>query len=413
MKLITVVGTRPEIIRLACIIKAADKYFDHVFVHTGQNWDKQLSDIFIEEFGIRKPDHFLNVVGEDLGETMANVISKTYKLFKELKPDCLLILGDTNSSLCAISAKRLKIPIFHMEAGNRCFDINVPEEINRKIVDHISDVNLPYTENSRRYLLNEGFRGDHIFVTGSPLAEVIYCYMDKIKSSTILDTMGLVPGQYILLSCHREENLDIASNWAHIKNTIDAVCDKFSVPIIFSTHPRMRNKIKCENIVFSDLVRNVEPFGFFDYCKLQSNAMCVLSDSGSVSEESAIMNFPAVSFRTSTERPECVDKGNIIIGGIRAEYVIPAIIATVGLHAGIDSVDSVNSVGSIDNVDGVSTGVSAGVSTGDSVGVSTRGSTISRQIVKPTDYIDQNVSEKVIKIIQGFTPIINTMNWRK
>lgn len=370
IKLITVVGTRPEIIRLACIIREADKYFDHILVHTGQNWDKQLSGVFFDELHIRKPDYFLNVVGSNLGETMGNVISQSYNLFKELNPDCLLILGDTNSALCAISSKRLKIPIFHMEAGNRCYDLNVPEEINRKIVDHISDINLPYTENSRRYLINEGIRGDYIFVTGTPLKEVLDYYYEDILKSNILDKLQLEKNKYILLSCHREENLDIEKNFIELLNTLNELCIKYPIPIIFSTHPRTKNKLRDNNITLNSLIRCVDPFGFIDYCNLQLNALCVLSDSGSVSEEASILNFPAVSFRTSTERPEALDKGNIILGNIKSEYVLSSINMAICMHQ-------------------------------------------TNTNIKSADYCDTNVSGKVIKIIQSYTPIINKIVWFK
>ncbi|QKF93567.1 UDP-N-acetylglucosamine 2-epimerase WecB-like protein [Fadolivirus algeromassiliense] len=370
MKLVTIVGTRPELIRLSRIINEADKYFDHILVHTGQNYDKQLNDIFFDEMKIRKPDYYLNVVGNNLGETMGNVISKSYDLFVKLMPDCLLILGDTNSALCAISAKRLKIPIFHMEAGNRCFDLNVPEEINRKIVDHISDVNLPYTENSRRYLLDEGVHGKYVFVTGTPLMEVLEYYKNDILNSNILNKLELKEKQYILLSCHREENIDIDKNFNELLSSLEAVCDKYNVPIIFSTHPRTKKKLQKNNVSLHPLIRSVEPFGFFDYCNLQLNALCVLSDSGSLSEEASILNFPAVSFRTSTERPEALDKGNIIIGNIKAQNVI------------------------------------------DSINISIKMFDKSKNI-KSLDYTDSNVSEKVIKIIQSYTPIINKTVWYK
>ncbi len=370
MKLVTIIGTRPEIIRLSCIIREADKYFNHILVHTGQNWDKQLSDVFFDELNIRKPDYFLNVVGNNLGETMGNIITKSYNLFNELKPDCLLILGDTNSALSAISAKRLKIPIFHMEAGNRCYDLNVPEEINRKIVDHISDINLPYTENSRRYLINEGVRGDHIFVTGSPLKEVLDYYNNNILSSGILDKLSLVKNGYILLSCHREENIDIDKNFGELLETLDMVCNKFKIPVIFSTHPRTKNKLLKNNIKLHELIKSVEPFGFFDYCNLQLNAFCVLSDSGGISEESSILNFPAVSFRTSTERPEALDKGNVVIGNIKSKYVIDSINMAVKMFD-------------------------------------------QNKIIKSSDYCDNNISEKVLKIIQSYTPIINKVVWYK
>ena len=370
MRLVTIIGTRPEIIRLSCIIREADKYFEHILVHTGQNWDKQLNDIFFDEMKIRKPDYYLNVVGNNLGETMGNIISKSYDLMLKLTPNCLLILGDTNSSLSAISAKRLKIPIFHMEAGNRCFDLNVPEEINRKIVDHIADINLPYTEHSRKYLLNEGLFGDRIFVTGTPLKEVLDYYHEYIQKSDILDKLQINKNEYILLSCHREENIDIECNFQELLKSLDAVCNKYKLPVIFSTHPRTRNKLLKDNINLNPLIKSVEPFGFFDYCKLQLNALCVLSDSGSLSEEASILNFPAVSFRTSTERPEALDKGNIVLGNIRSEYVINSINIAINTFKKNSKIQSL-------------------------------------------DYDDNNVSEKVIKIIQSYTPIINKIVWYK
>lgn len=370
MKIVTIVGTRPEIIRLSAIIKKADTCFNHILIHTGQNWDKNLNDIFFKELDIRKPDYFLNVVGNNLGETMGNIINKSYEILKEIQPDALLILGDTNSALSAISAKRLKIPIFHMEAGNRCYDLNVPEEINRKIVDHIADINLPYTENSRQYLIKEGIRGDHIFVTGSPLAEVLNNYYYNMASSFILDNLNLEKGKYIVLSCHREENIDIETNFSELVKSINSMCNHFKLPVIFSTHPRTKKKLETNNINLHHLVKNIEPLGLIDYCWLQRNAFCVLSDSGSLSEESAILNFPSVSFRTATERPEAIDKGNIVIGNIMEKYVIQSIeIATKLFDRNYN--------------------------------------------VKPKDYRDYNVSDKVIKIIQGYTPIINKITWNK
>jgi len=369
MKLVTVVGTRPELIRLSRIIHSADKFFTHVLVHTGQNWDARLSDVFFDELQIRTPDHFLNVVGSNLGETMGNVIAKSYDLFQSIRPDCLLILGDTNSALCAIAAKRLKIPIFHMEAGNRCFDMNTPEEINRKIVDHIADVNLPYTENSRRYLLAEGFKPNHIFVTGTPLTEVLHFYADRIAQSDILSKLDLQT-PYILLSVHREENIDIEKNFTELLETLDVICSTYNLPIMFSTHPRTRAKLASKKITLNPMIRSMEPFGFFDYCKLQQNAFCVLSDSGSVSEEAAILNFPAVSFRTSTERPEALDKGTIVLGNLSATTVVKSIEMAVQMHN-------------------------------------------PHNLTKPLDYADTNVSEKVLKIIQSYTPIINRTTWFK
>jgi len=337
-KVMTIVGTRPEIIRLSAVIKACDKYFDHILVHTGQNWDYTLNEIFFKELEIRKPDYFLNVPGKHLGETIGNIISASYEVLQKEMPDALLILGDTNSALSAIPAKRLKIPIFHMEAGNRCFDQNVPEEINRKIVDHISDINLPYTEHSRRYLLSEGFKKEHIYVTGSPMPEVLFNYKDKIDASDILERLGLQKRKYI---------------------------------IIYSTHPRSWKKIEERGVKFNPLIRRLKPFGFFDYNKLQQNAFCVLSDSGTLSEESAILGFPAVLFRTSTERPEVLDKGSIVIGGIKANDVVNAIRIAV---------------------ESFKNGERAPI---------------------PKDYEDRNVSLKVVKIIESYIKIINRVTWYK
>jgi UDP-N-acetylglucosamine 2-epimerase len=371
LKVMTVVGTRPEIIRLSATIKACDKFFDHVLVHTGQNWDYNLSDIFFKELELRNPDYFLEVAGKDLGETMGNIISKSYKLMKEVKPNALLILGDTNSALSAISAKRLKIPIFHMEAGNRCFDQNVPEEINRKIVDHISDINLPYTEHSRRYLLSEGIKKDFIFVTGSPMTEVLNFYKEKIEQSKVLEELKLEKGKYILVSAHREENIDIEKNFTNLIDSLNTVAEEFKMPIIYSTHPRSWKKIKERKIKFNPLIKNLKPFGFFEYNKLQKNAFCVLSDSGTLSEESSILNFPAVLIRTSTERPEVLDKGSMIIGGITPEEVIDSI------YLSIESFKKQS------------------------------------ENIRPIDYLDANVSLKVVKIIQSYTKIVNKVVWGK
>jgi UDP-N-acetylglucosamine 2-epimerase (non-hydrolysing) len=274
----TIIGTRPEIIRLSSTIKLCDKFFDQILVHTGQNYDYNLNEVFFCDLELRKPDYFLNVPGEHLGDTMGNILRKSYEIMREEAPAALLILGDTNSALSAISAKRLKIPIFHMEAGNRCFDQNVPEEINRKIVDHISDINLPYTEHSRRYLLSEGIRKEHIFVTGSPMAEVLETYKEKIDSSKILETLKLKEKNYILVSAHREENLDIPKNFNELVNTLNNMADEFALPIIYSTHPRSLKRIRENNIDFHPLVKNLNPFGFFDYNKLQKESYCVVSD---------------------------------------------------------------------------------------------------------------------------------------
>lgn len=371
LKIMTIVGTRPEIIRLSEIIKKADKFFDHILVHTGQNWDYTLNQVFFDDLGLREPNHYLNAVGSHLGETIGNVIAKSYEIIQKEKPDALLLLGDTNSALSSIAAKRLKVPIFHMEAGNRCFDQNVPEEINRKIVDHISDINLPYTENSRRYLLAEGFRRDHVFVTGSPMTEVIEKNIEKINNSDILKKLNLKEKKYILLSTHREENVDSQEAFVNLVESINAVAEKYSMPIIFSTHPRTQKRIGERGIKFNSLVQILKPFGFFDYCNLQKNSFCVLSDSGTISEESAIMRFPAISIRTSTERPEVIDKGNIILGGIKKDEILSALEITTNLF------DEEN------------------------------------HDIEPYDYIDNNVSDKVIKVIQSYTRIIDRVIWGK
>jgi UDP-N-acetylglucosamine 2-epimerase (non-hydrolysing) len=322
LKLATILGTRPEIIRLAECIKKSDTYFDHILIHTGQNYDYELNEIFFEDLGLRKPDYFLNVAGGHLGETIGNVIAKSYEVLSKEKPDALLVLGDTNSVLSTIAAKRLKIPIFHMEAGNRCFDQNVPEEINRKISDHISDINLTYTENSRRYLLSEG---------GSPLKEVLHVHSGKINSSKVLEQLQLTRQKYIVVSSHREENVDIDANFIALTNALNKVAEKYQLPVIFSTHPRTKKRIESQKIAFHPLIQNVAPLGFFDYVQLQQNAFIVLSDSGTISEESAMMKFPAVSIRTSTERPEAVDAGTIILGGIKEDEIINSIEITKGL----------------------------------------------------------------------------------
>ncbi|MDL2225195.1 UDP-N-acetylglucosamine 2-epimerase (non-hydrolyzing) [Eubacteriales bacterium OttesenSCG-928-M02] len=371
LKVMTVVGTRPEIIRLSECIKACDKFFDHTLCHTGQNWDYTLNEIFFRDLDLREPDYYLKCVGKDLGETMGNVIAKSYALFQEHRPNALLILGDTNSALCAIAAKRLKIPIFHMEAGNRCFDQNVPEEINRKIVDHISDINLPYTEHSRRHLISEGIDPQHIFVTGSPMREVLEANMDGIEKSTALAEYELNKHEYIILSAHREENVDNEKNFLSLMNGVNAVAEETGKVIIFSTHPRSRNRIEESGFIFHPNVKSFPPFGFHDYICLQKHAYCVLSDSGTLSEESAILGFPAVLIRTSTERPEVVDKGTCIVGGITTASIIQS------MHIVCDMWKE-GRVGSI-----------------------------------VADYEDNNVSEKVVRIIQGYVPIVNERVWRK
>ncbi len=370
LKLLTVVGTRPEVIRLSCIIKKLDKYFNHVLAHTGQNWDKNLYNIFFDQMKIRYPDHYLDVVGKNLGETVGNIISKTYDLFQKEKPDALLILGDTNSCLCALSAKRLKIPVFHIEAGNRSFNENLPEEINRRIVDHISDINLCYSENARRNLIREGLRSDHVFVIGSPMTEVIETYKQDILDSNILIRLNLKPNKFFVLSMHREENIDNDKILRQLIDYLDNVCIKYKLPVIFSTHPRTSKKLESKKIKLHPLIISVPPFGYFDYCKLQTNALCVLSDSGSLYEEASILNFPAVSLRDSTERQEAIDKGNVILGNLHPNNIINSIDIT------LDTFKPSNKI-------------------------------------KSYDYMDNNISMKVIKIIQGYTDIINKIIWFK
>lgn len=371
LKVMTIVGTRPEIIRLSEVIKCADKYFDHILVHTGQNYDYTLNQIFFEDLGLRNPDYYLEAVGSDLGETMGNIIAKSYKIMTEVKPDALLILGDTNSALAAISAKRLKIPIFHMEAGNRCWDWNVSEMINRKIVDHISDINMPYTEHSRRYLLSEGIDGKTMFVTGSPMKEVLNKHMDKIEASDVLSRLGLEPNKYILLSAHREENIDLEDNFMDLMNSVNNIAEKYNMPVIYSTHPRSAKYIEKRGFKFHPLVRNLKPFGFMDYNKLQKNAYCVLSDSGTLSEESSMLDFPAVLIRTSTERPEVLDKGTIVVGGIKSRDVEQAVELAIAMYENHE------------------------------------------EVVEAEDYADENVSVKVVKLIQSYTHIVNKTVWCK
>lgn len=370
LKLVTILGTRPEIIRLSEIIKLADKVFNHCLIHTGQNYDYQLNEIFFNDLELREPDYFLNVVGVNLGETIGNVISKSYDVLVKEKPDALLVLGDTNSVLCTIAAKRLKIPIFHMESGNRCFDQNVPEETNRKISDHISDINLTYTEHSRRYLLSEGFRKDHIFVTGSPLFEVLIKQKDKISCSEVLVEQKLHKNKYFVVSAHREENIDITENFIGLMESLNKIASKYKLPIVFSTHPRTRNRIEELKITFDPLIKLVSPLGFFDYVFLQQNALCVLSDSGTISEESAMMNFTAVSIRTSTERPEAIDFGSIVLGGISEIDVFNAIETCLSTK--------------IDNSSDI-----------------------------PYEYKVKDVSKRVIRVIQSYTSIINKVTWNK
>ncbi|WP_373472200.1 non-hydrolyzing UDP-N-acetylglucosamine 2-epimerase [Carnobacterium alterfunditum] len=371
LKLMTIVGTRPEIIKLSEVIKKSDKYFEHILVHTGQNYDYALNEVFFENLGIRKPNFYLDVVGDNLGQTMGNVLAKSYEILEREQPDALLVLGDTNSCLSVISAKRLKIPIFHMEAGNRCFDENLPEEINRRIVDHTSDVNLCYTEHARNYLNWEGVPKERTFVVGSPMAEILKINASKINNSKVLETLSLKKGKYILLSAHREENIDNEENFIALMNAVNSMAKNYNLPVIYSTHPRSEKYIKQRSFKFHPNVRSLQPFDFADYNHLQQNAFCVVSDSGTIAEEASYFKFPAVSVRTSTERPEAFDKGNIIIGSITTEQVLQAVDMAVEMNAQGDLGGNV------------------------------------------PNYIDENVSMKVVKLIQSYTGIVNKIVWRK
>ena len=371
MKLMTIVGTRPEIIKLSEVIKKCDKYFNHVLVHTGQNYDYTLNQVFFDELCLREPDFYLNVVGDNLGQTLGNILSKSYEIMVQEKPDAVLVLGDTNSCLSVISAKRLKVPIFHLEAGNRCFDENLPEEINRRIIDHISDVNLCYTEHARNYLNWEGIPKERTFIVGSPMAEVLCVNKANIDESKVLEVLGLEKYKYILLSAHREENIDNEDNFMELMNAVNEMAVKYDLPVIFSTHPRSKKIIELRKFNFNSNVRSFQPFGFADYNHLQMNAFCVVSDSGTIAEEASYFKFPAVSIRTSTERPEAFDKGNLIIGCISTEQVLQA----------VDMAVEMNNNGDI----------------GEDV----------------PNYVDKNVSMKVVKLIQSYTSIINRIIWNK
>lgn len=371
LKLMTIVGTRPEIIKMSAIIKKCDKYFNHILVHTGQNYDYQLNEVFFKDLGLREPDYYLGVVGNNIGQTMGNVIAKSYELMAEVKPDAVIVLGDTNSCLCVLSAKRLKIPVFHMEAGNRCKDENLPEEVIRRIVDVTSDVNLCYSEHARRYILESGVKSEYTFVVGSPMAEVLTANTDKINDSKILEQLELRPKKYILLSAHREENIDIEENFFSLMNAVNAMAGKYDMPVLYSCHPRSKKYIELRGFKFDQRVIQHEPLGFHDYNNLQQNAFCVVSDSGTIPEEAAYFQFPAVSVRTSTERPEAMDNGVFTIGSITSEQVLQAVDLAVNMNANGENDNNVPA------------------------------------------YTDKNVSTKVVKIIQSYTGIINRMVWRK
>ncbi len=376
LKLMTIIGTRPEIIRLSATIKCCDRYFEQILVHTGQNYDYSLNQVFFEDLGLREPDYYLDAVGKDLGETIGNIIAKSYQLMIETKPDAILVLGDTNSCLSVIGAKRLHIPIFHMEAGNRCFDECLPEETNRRIVDVISDVNLCYSEHARRYLNASGVAKERTYVTGSPMAEVLHENLTKIESSDIHQRLNLQKGRYILLSAHREENIDTEKNFLSLFEAINAIAVKYDMPILYSCHPRSKKRLEATGFQLDKRVIRHDPLGFHDYNCLQMHAYAVVSDSGTLPEESSFFTsvghpFPAICIRTSTERPEAMDKGCFILAGIDEHSLLQAVDTAVTMHK-------------------------------------------NGELGLPVpDYTNENVSTKVVKLIQSYTGIVNKMVWRK
>ena len=372
LKLMTVVGTRPEIIRLSRVMQACDKYFDHIIVHTGQNYDYELNEIFFTDLGIRKPDQFLNAAGATGAETIGNVIIGVDKVLEEVQPEALLVLGDTNSCMAVIPAKRRKIPTFHMEAGNRCFDMRVPEEINRRIVDHTADINLTYSTIARDYLLAEGLPADLVIKTGSPMFEVLNHYKAKIEASDILETLGLKEQQYFIVSAHREENINSDQNFLDLVDMLNAVAEKYQFPVIVSTHPRTRNRIEELNIEFYPLVQLLKPLGFSDYNKLQLSAKAALSDSGTINEESSILNFPALNLRQAHERPEGMEEAAVMMVGLTAKRILQ----------GLDILE-----------------------------MQARGEERSLRLVD--DYSMPNVSEKVVRIILSYTDYVNRVVWKK
>ena len=376
LKLLIIVGTRPEIIRLAAVINKCRKYFDCILAHTGQNYDYNLNGIFFRDLGLTDPDVYMNAVGDDLGATVGNIINCSYKLMTAIQPDAMLILGDTNSCLSAIAAKRLHIPIFHMEAGNRCKDECLPEETNRRIVDIISDVNLAYSEHARRYLHECGLPKERTYVTGSPMAEVLHANLNAIEASDIHQRLGLTKGEYILLSAHREENIDTEKNFLSLFRAVNAMAEKYDMPILYSCHPRSKKRLEATGFILDSRVIQHEPLGFHDYNCLQMNAFAVVSDSGTLPEESSFFTsvghpFPAVCIRTSTERPEALDKGCFILAGIDEKNLLQA----------VDTAVQMNRDGDLG--------------------------------IPVPDYVEENVSTKVVKIIQSYTGVVDKMVWRK
>lgn len=372
MKVMTIVGTRPEIIRLSRVMAALDRHLDQAIVHTGQNYDYELNEIFFNELDIRRPDHFLGAAGQTAADTIGAIISRSDEVMRSVRPDALLVLGDTNSCLSAISAKRLRIPVFHMEAGNRCFDDRVPEEINRRIVDHISDINLPYSDISREYLLREGLPPDRVIKTGSPMYEVLSHYAAQIDAATPHSRLDLVPDRYFVVSVHREENVDSERNFQNFVATLNGLASEHKVPILVSTHPRTRKRIEAVGAVLNPLVQLHKPLGFFDYVRLQRDAYCVLSDSGTITEESSILNFPAVNVREAHERPEGMEEGAVIMTGLELEAVRRAVAVA-----------------------------------------KTQGRGASRTLRPVADYGMPNVSEKVVRIVMSYTPYVRRTVWRE
>lgn len=368
MRVMTIVGTRPEIIKLACVIEELDKYTDHILVHTGQNYDYELNEIFFEGMNIRKPDIYMNAAGGTAAETIGNTIKLSDELIQKYHPDAILLYGDTNSCLSVISAKRNKVPVFHMEAGNRCFDQRVPEEINRKIVDHSSDINMTITEHARRYLISEGICPETVIKVGSSMKEVLEKNSKAIEESKILDTLNLEPKKYFVLSTHREENIDNTKNFDNLLNSINKIAEEFKMPIIFSAHPRTRKKIESLNFKFNNLVKYMKPLGFADYNKLQQNAFCVISDSGTITEESSLLGFPAITVRQAHERPEGMDEGTLIMSGLESNNIITAINVVTSQT---DKMHIVN------------------------------------------DYDADHVAAKVVRIILSYTDYINRTVWKK
>lgn len=373
LKVMTIVGTRPEIIKLSRVMAELDKYTEHIIVHTGQNYDYELNEIFFQELHIRKPDYFLNAAGKNAAETIALVIQKSDDLMEQVKPDALLLYGDTNSCISVISAKRRKIPIFHMEAGNRCFDQRVPEEINRKIVDHLSDINMPLSEHARKYLVAEGLRPETIIKTGSPMTEVLQFHKEEIDRNSVLEKEKLKAGEYFIVSTHREENVDSEENFSNLLSSLNAIVDKYQKKVIVSTHPRTRKKLEAIGFLNSNpMIEFMKPFGFLEYIKLQQNAFCVISDSGTITEESSILHFPAITIRQAHERPEGMDEGTLIMTGLSSERIL-------------DSIDIVTS----QYAEGLN-------------------------VIHPIpDYSADNVSKKVVRIILSYTDYINRTVWHK